>query len=92
MENAVFDLLRPFRRAAMRAQVILFLAALAAAIALPALALARLVPWTVCLAAPALLALACAWGLAWRRVVERRFRAWSARQEDEPCSPASSPP
>lgn len=83
--------MRPFRRAAMRVQKVLFLAAL---LALPAglvLALTALVPWWLSLAGPALFLVACAWGLAWRRLVEARFRAWSAKQEEpDACSPESS--
>jgi len=93
VENAVFTFMRFFRRAAMRVQIALFLIALVALPTAPALAVAGIWPAWTCLAGPALLALAYAWGLAWRRLVEARFRAWSARmQETEPCSPESSRP
>ena len=93
MENAVFTFMRPFRRAAMRVQTVLFLIALVALPTAPALVLAGVWSAWTCVAGPALLTVAYAWGLAWRRLVEARFRAWSARQEgQDPCSPESSKP
>jgi hypothetical protein len=77
----------------MRVQKVLFLAALVALPAAPALALAHLASWWACLAGPALFVAAYAWGLGWRRLVEVRFRAWSAKQEEpKACSPGSSRP
>src|SRR5512135_3804626 len=73
--NAVFELLRPWRAAAYRAQKWLLLAgALWLAAAAAACALGRLSAWTLA-GTPALWLAGAAWGVIWRRTVERRFWA-----------------